>query len=70
MNYEEVTTYLKDKNIRPFKLVKFRYDNEVYEFLGLTQESVSATLLAVIKPLGNSNTWKLATTHFSNIEAL
>lgn len=70
MNFDEVSSYLRDKNIRPSKLVKFRHDNEMYEFLGLTQESFSATWLAVIKPLSNGNTWKLTTTHFSNIEVL
>lgn len=74
MNFEEVREYLKAKNIHPSKLVKFSYDSQIYEFLGLSQESFSAAWLVVLKPLVTSlsddKSWKLIKTHFSNIEVI
>lgn len=71
MNYDEVVSYLQKKNIFPGYAVTFIPDFRTFTFVGLTQESHSATWLAVLKPNYGSSPWfKLITTHFSNIEKL
>lgn len=72
MNFDEVVSYLRKKNIFPGSLVTFSSDSRTFTFVGLTQESFSNTWLAVLDPTfcGSSPWIKIVTTHFSNIEAL